>query len=198
MEALLELQNWRTLLVLTPCAAVLLVAATTDTLHRKIPNWLTYPAFFVGLIVHTVAWGWGGLGSAIGAALLVFAVGFLLLLPGWMGGGDVKLLTGLTAFLGLSAFGEVMFYAIWVGFFLGIAIALINGYFIEMWRQIWQFFAGLVKAAAYQTRNVTRELETDERAEVPFGVAVFFGFVLAYTEATRDWPGLMDWFLSGM
>jgi len=198
MDALLELQHWRTLLVFVPCAAVLLVAATTDTLDRTIPNWLTYPAFGVGLVVHTVAFGWSGLGSSLGAALLVFVVGFILLLPGWMGGGDVKLLTGLAAYLGLSAFGEVMFYAIWVGFFLGIAIALINGYFFEMWRQIWEFFAGLVKMVAYRTRNVAEDLETDERAEVPFGVAVFFGFVLAYTEAARDWPGLLDWFLTSV
>jgi prepilin peptidase CpaA len=198
MEAILELQNWRTLLVLTPCAAVLLVAATTDTLERKIPNWLTYPAFFAGLIVHTVAWGWSGFGSGLGAAALVFVVGFLLLLPGWMGGGDVKLLTGLAAFLGLSAFGEVLFYAVWVGFFLGIAIALINGYFLEMWRQIWEFFAGLFRAVAYRTRNLATVLETDERAEVPFGVAIFFGFVLAYTEAKMDWPGLIDWFVASV
>ena len=195
MDPLLELENWRTLLVTVPCAGVLLVAATIDTLTRKIPNWLTYPAVPVGLIVHGVAWGWGGLASAFGAALLVFVVGILLLLPGWMGGGDVKLMTGLAAFLGLSAFGHVMFYAVWVGFVLGLLIALINGYFLELWRQIGRFFAQLLRSVAYRTSNLFEEMETDERAEMPFGVAIFLGFVLAYTDARYGWPGLLDWFL---
>ncbi len=195
MEPLLELERWRSLVVAGPCAALLMVAAVIDAWSHRIPNWLTYPGLPVALVAHTVAWGWGGLGTALLAALVVFVGGVLLLLPGWMGGGDVKLLTVLAAFVGLSAFGEIMFYAIWIGFFLGLAVALINGYFLEMWRRIGQFFAGVVRAAVYRTPEAIQQIEQDERAEVPFGVAVFLGFVLTYSDAVYGWPGLLEWFL---
>lgn len=198
MEPLLELAYWRHLLVVVPCAAVLMVAACIDAWSARIPNWLTYPAFPIGLVVHTIGWGWSGLGAALLASLIVFVGGVLLLLPGWMGGGDVKLLTGLAAFVGLGAFGEIMFYAVWVGFFLGLAVALINGYFLEMWRRIGHFFVGLYRAVVYRTPQAVQTLERDERAEVPFGVAIFIGFVLTYTDARYGWPGLLERFLEAI
>lgn len=195
MEALLELETWRWLVVLGPSAAILLVAAISDALEQTIPNWLTYPSIGVGLAAQTAALGWHGLGWGLAAAVVTFLVGLVLFLPGWLGGGDVKLLTGVAAFLGFGALGEVLFYAIWTGFILGIALSIINGYFIEMWQQIGRFFRGIFRAIWYRTGEPDEEMEPDERAAVPFGVAVFIGFVLAYSEAKFGWPGFLDWFL---
>ena len=195
MEALLELETWRTLLVVLPLAATLLVSAVWDAMERKIPNVVTYPAFGVGLLVHTVAWGWWGLAWALGAALTTFVVGLFLMIGGLMGGGDVKLLVATGAFLGFGGLGEVLFYAVWVGFLLGLLMAAFNGYLWTMLGRMGRFLWGLVRRVAYQTDQVAEELETDERSEVPFGVAIFLGFVLAYTEASSGWPGLLNWFI---
>ncbi|MEQ8789782.1 MAG: A24 family peptidase [Pirellulaceae bacterium] len=80
-----------------------LTAATLDVRTRKVPNWLTVPVFAAGLIFHTLTGGLSGLGFAAGG----FATGFGILLVLWLigggGGGDVKLMGALGAWLGPAA-----------------------------------------------------------------------------------------------
>ena len=81
-------------------AVFLLTAAALDLRTRRLPNWLTVPMCIAGLIFHTVTAGWLGLGTAMGG----FATGFSILLVLWLvgggGGGDVKLMGALGAWLG--------------------------------------------------------------------------------------------------
>lgn len=78
------------------------VAAVSDLRTRRLPNWLTVPAFAAGVVAHTAMNGLPGLGFA----LLGFATGFGILLVLWLtgggGGGDVKLMGALGAWLGAS------------------------------------------------------------------------------------------------
>ena len=82
--------------------AFVAVAAVSDLRTRRLPNWLTVPAFAAGVLAHTVMNGLTGLGFA----LLGFATGFGILLVLWLigggGGGDVKLMGALGAWLGAS------------------------------------------------------------------------------------------------
>jgi prepilin peptidase CpaA len=77
------------------------VAAVSDWRTRRLPNWLTVSAFVAALVTHTVS---GGL-SGLGFSLLGFATGFGILLVLWLigggGGGDVKLMGALGAWLGV-------------------------------------------------------------------------------------------------
>ena len=78
------------------------VAAVSDLRTRRLPNWLTVPAFAAALLMHTAVNGLAGLGFS----LLGFATGFGILLVLWLiggsGGGDVKLMGALGAWLGVS------------------------------------------------------------------------------------------------
>jgi len=79
-----------------------LAAAVTDWRTRRIPNWLTVSALVTALVVHTASKGLAGMGFA----LLGFAAGFGILLVMWLlggsGGGDVKMMGALGAWLGAA------------------------------------------------------------------------------------------------
>ena len=78
------------------------LATAEDLWRRQISNKTTAGALALGLVAQTALYGLQGLGSAVGgtvAGFLVFLVFFLL---GGMGGGDIKLMAGFGAVIGLS------------------------------------------------------------------------------------------------
>ena len=107
------------------CVALyVLAAAATDICARKIPNALTVTAAVAGLLFHATTSGWGGVLTSLGG----FVIGFSLLLApfalGGGGGGDVKLLAALGAWLGpvkviLAFCGGIGFGALFAAMVLG-------------------------------------------------------------------------------
>ncbi|HVT89919.1 MAG TPA: A24 family peptidase [Tepidisphaeraceae bacterium] len=88
------------LLPIAPMLALLLWAAVQDVRTRKIRNWLTFTMALSGLLASmlhrgAVAPSQAGLGLLVG-----FAIPFVLFVLGALGGGDVKLLAGVGAWLG--------------------------------------------------------------------------------------------------
>lgn len=83
-------------------AAFVLLAAISDYRTRRLPNWLTVPACGAAIVLHTAVNGLSGLTFAAAG----FATGFSILLVVWLigggGGGDVKLMGALGAWLGAS------------------------------------------------------------------------------------------------
>lgn len=76
------------------------VAMIFDLKRRILPNWLTVGSLGVAILYHTVTSGTSGLVHSLSG----FAVGFSLLLVLWLigggGGGDVKLMGAVGAWLG--------------------------------------------------------------------------------------------------
>lgn len=88
------------LLMCVPMFALLAWAAVTDCAARRIPNWLSYSLILTGLLQSfTTGAVVGPAHSALGM-LAGFALTFVFFALGAMGGGDVKLLTGVGAWLG--------------------------------------------------------------------------------------------------
>jgi prepilin peptidase CpaA len=99
----------------------LIVAAYIDGKQLRVPNWITYPMVFSGLIFNAAINGWAGLGDA----LVGTVVGLFCLLPlyavGGMGAGDVKLMAGIGAWLGAAT----TFYAFCVSTVVGAVMAIV-------------------------------------------------------------------------
>jgi prepilin peptidase CpaA len=111
------LNNWPVRLV----CGLLIWAAYIDGKQLRVPNWLTYPMVFSGLVYSFWAGGWAGLGDG----LLGMLVGLACLLPlyavGGMGAGDVKLLAGVGAWMGVAT----TFYGFCVSAVVGAVMAVL-------------------------------------------------------------------------
>jgi len=82
--------------------ALAVVAAVIDVRQHRIPNWLTYPAIAMGVLLRWFFFGWRGLGSALAGCALAGGVVFLFYLVRAMGAGDVKLLAAIGSLVGPS------------------------------------------------------------------------------------------------
>ena len=104
------------------------VACVFDVRTKRIPNWLTFGAAIAGIVVHASASGAEGASMAAAGWL----VGLLIFIPlfavGGMGGGDVKLLAALGAWLGPWETFWLAMYAGIAGGVLGLFVALSHRY----------------------------------------------------------------------
>lgn len=145
----------------------------SDVKSRRLPNAGTLGGLAAGLLVQSGWWGWSGLKDGLLAACI--AVGFLLIpfLIRAAGAGDVKMLAACGAFIGLR----------WTPVFL-MAVSF-AGLLVAVWmlcrRQVttarlkhafrclfdWRYDRKAGRAAI--------PAKDDERARVPFGVAIAIG-----------------------
>jgi prepilin peptidase CpaA len=105
-----------------------LAACVTDLRSRRIPNVLTFGAAGAALLYSAVTGGWSGLGMAM-LGWLIGAVAFIVPFAlGGLGGGDVKLLAAIGAWIGpAGAFWLVLYTGI-AGGVMAIVVAISSGY----------------------------------------------------------------------
>jgi len=109
---------WQTLLLIAPLVVLLGCAAAIDLRWRRIPNWLTLAIAITG-VAQSFTWcarttpGHSFLGLLLGGGLLMIPY-----LIGAVGGGDVKLLAGVGAWLGAAAVFQVFIFEAVIGMVL--------------------------------------------------------------------------------
>lgn len=87
------------------------IAASVDDLaRRRISNWIPASACLSGLVLQVAAKGWHGLVSALLGIAAGAGIFLIFYLAGGMGGGDVKLMAGFGAILGVPRLLEA---ALW-------------------------------------------------------------------------------------
>jgi prepilin peptidase CpaA len=150
-------------------------AIVDDVSRRRISNWIPCSAFAAGLILQTSQNGWRGAGAALlgtAAGAGVFLIFYLL---GGMGGGDVKLMAGFGAVLGVNRLLEA---ALWTAGCGGLMAALVigAGYVRQLWRS-----AGSAQANASEAAGERRKLRANS---IPYAPAIAAGVWLSLVPKT--------------
>jgi prepilin peptidase CpaA len=122
-----------------PVGAILIavVACVFDVRSRRIPNALTFGAAFAGLLFHRLVDGPEGVLVAAGGWLVGLGVFLPFFALRGMGGGDVKLLAALGAWVGPQ---QALWLAVYTGIaggVLGVCVAFSRGYLKTAMRNVW-------------------------------------------------------------
>jgi prepilin peptidase CpaA len=151
------------------------IAVVTDMRGRRIPNWLTFGLAGAALAVHATE-GPRAFALGAGALLAVFALGFGTFALGWLGGGDVKLLSAAAAAFGYPDCLGFLVYTSLGGGVLALAVAAARGR-----------LSRLVGASALVLRpfvyHGTVAMAPVDSIKLPYAFAIAFGaFVLVLSK----------------
>lgn len=151
--------------ILTVFPAAVLFAGAMDLFTMTIPNRisLTLAAGFV-VLAPLAGLGLQGMAYHAGAGLLVLAIGVLLFIPGWIGGGDAKLAAAAALWLGFDNL---------VGYLLCVALA---GGSLAM---LFMTLRAYPLPAFISTEPWAARLH-DHRTGIPYGIALAAGALLIY------------------
>ena len=176
---------------ITLTTIVVAVAVTTDLLWRRIPNFLTFPAFALAVVVRVFFQGWTGLGLALAGAAL--APVLLLLLHGGkgIGMGDLKLTAVIGAALGPAMAVVMVLLTAVAGGFISIAAMLKSG------GQLAWLVSMVSIGLPFRRTKEEANAPVDSRPSIeaiPYGIAIGAGSLM--TMAVYWWTGNENWFLS--
>jgi prepilin peptidase CpaA len=169
----------------TPVAVVLtasLTLAFIDVWKFKVHNVFIYPLLLAGLVYHGVSHGAPGLADSLLGALL----GFGILLPfyalGGMGGGDVKLMAAVGAWLGLLPTFAVFLASSLVAGLYALILVVAYGRVRETWLNLqigWLRVKALGRQLGADDRIETEVKQPDRgRRLIPFAAMVALGLFL--------------------
>ncbi len=148
----------------TSALIVTLIAAVCDLRWRRIPNWLTLAALVSALVWHTSQGTWRD--AALGMLLAA-----LIYLPLWLvggrGGGDVKFMAALGAWLGPSAWIQLFVLTALIGGIWALVLVIVKGRLLQTLRNIWAILRSLVTG-----RKPAHRLGSDGAIAVPHAAIV--------------------------
>jgi prepilin peptidase CpaA len=155
--------------------ALALIAGYTDWRWRRIPNWLTVPAFAAGLAANAAIGRWPGLK----ASLLGAGLGLLLLLPfvllRALGAGDWKLAGALGALVGPAILTDVLMASVFVAGLMAFALVIYKGRVRQTLRNIAALLGSLLRL---HMPGAEVSLDNPQSLKVPYGVALALSTVL--------------------
>ena len=157
---------------------VAFIACVTDVRTRRIPNVLTFGAAALAIVFHVTTAGLAGLQTGV----LGWLVGTALFLPffllGGMGGGDVKLLAALGAWLGPGDAAWLAIYASIAGGVMAIGVSLMRGYLTIALRNVWNLLTFWSVVGPRPLPELT--LEHGKSPRLAFAVPMFVGMVVVW------------------
>jgi prepilin peptidase CpaA len=165
------------------------ITAVTDVWKFKVYNALTLPFLCSGLIYHGLAGGTPELAGSVLGAVFGFGVLLVFCIMGGVGGGDVKLMAAVGAWLGMpQTFYVFIASSLAAGCYAGCVI-LAHGKTAETWlnfQVLWHRLMAFGRYLGAEDRVETAVSQADRASRViPFAAMVAIGVV-----ATLAWSGL--------
>jgi prepilin peptidase CpaA len=159
--------------LLAGAVLVALVGAVIDVRTARIPNRLTYSALLMALIVRTAFLGLTGLKSGALGMLVAGGLFLLLFVLGAMGGGDMKLMAAVGAWVGSTQVMNLILTAALAGGVLAIGRMIFSkavGQTLRNTMQLlfYRFTSGLQP-------HPELNIQSSGSQRVPFGVAIAVG-----------------------
>lgn len=160
-----------------------IVAAVTDVWRFRVYNALTYPLFVCGLLYHAATGGSVGFAGSVLGGCFGLSVLMLPYLMGLLGAGDVKLLAGIGAWLGIPHTAAVFAGSALAAGLYGLVLVAVRGEWIDSLTRI--------KIVYYRLIAINAELERTDHIEaiaeqsdrrwrlIPFGAMIPLGIVAA-------------------
>jgi len=162
-------------IILGLAVAFAATAGWTDWRSRRIPNWLTVPGLFVGVVVNALASGWLG----VKASLLGAGLGLLVLLPfvflRSLGAGDWKLAGALGAFVGPAVLADLLMGSVFVAGVMALGLVIYKRRFLATVRNIGHLLRSML---TFHMPGPEVSLDNPESLKVPYGVALALTTVL--------------------
>jgi prepilin peptidase CpaA len=164
--------------------AVCIAAVVTDVRSLKIYNWLTLPALASGLIWQVAMHGFHGLLDGVTGVLVAFAVLLIPFVTGAMGAGDVKLMSALGAWVGVSFASQIVLVACLLTGAASLIVLLRRGGLQSAWlnmRIAWFRILTLKNHLVMDQPDELRSMKEDKdrRADlIPFSIMLLLAVFL--------------------
>ena len=142
-------------------------AASSDLLTMRISNWLVLliaAAYFALALIAQLSWS--EIGTSVAAAAIVLAIAFAFFAFGWIGGGDAKLVSATTLWVGFGLLLPYVIYAALLGGGLTLLILAIRRY----------------PLAPGLARHKWIDRLHDNKSGVPYGITLAIAGLLVYPE----------------
>ena len=152
-------------LVLLGFVGLILAAAWSDMAGYRIPNWI--PAALIALwplAAFALGLSWGQIGLSLATFAGVLAIGMALWAPGFIGGGDAKLIAAAALWFGWPGVLSFLVWCVLCGGVLALALLLMR--------------KAVPAMPVFKPEWVARTALADG-APAPYGIAIAAGAMIA-------------------
>lgn len=162
----------------TLLVVLVLAAAVTDLRERRIPNWLTFPGLALALGMHSILGGTRGLLWSLLGATVAGCIYFAPYLLGWMGGGDLKLMTALGAVLGPQDWLQLFFWTALCGGVLALGALLFQGRIRQTAINLRYMLGELLRLRSPRATNPSLDIRGEKAATTPHAAAIAIASII--------------------
>jgi prepilin peptidase CpaA len=153
-----------------------LAAGWIDWRSHRIPNWLTVPGCFLGIVLNTIFFQWKGTKESLLGAGIALAILFPVVLLRGLGAGDWKLMGALGAIVGKEEIIHLLLVTIIFAGVIAVVQMIRQRRVLVTLRNMWELLRGFFILGLKPNAEIS--LDNAAASTLPFGVAAAFATVL--------------------